>query len=288
MRMKVLGSGTGRGWEVAGGCAWYDLIFGTPNPTPICCSPLAVAVAVAVRLQVLAGGLSGVLAWLPIYPLDVVKTRVQAVAAAEARGRGVAHYAREVSGSRGKKVLVTRVGGRGRRAGGREGMGGEAGKAGCHALWRGVQKRWESTELPFLLGLPCHRTSATTEYFLQYHGPILASKHMLVTLMPSLPLNRTPPPSVPDAGRGRAPRVLPRHVPHAGTCLHHGRSFLPGLHGHAAGAGRGAGEQGQGVMRGREGLDAWVSFHVDIIGGVHFLHVLIRTSLLCIVGDFVG
>ncbi len=40
------------------------------------------------RLQVLAGGLSGVLAWLPIYPLDVIKTRVQAVAAAEARGGG--------------------------------------------------------------------------------------------------------------------------------------------------------------------------------------------------------
>eukprot|EP00198_Chlamydomonas_reinhardtii_P009589 XP_001698926.1 carnitine/acylcarnitine translocase [Chlamydomonas reinhardtii] len=32
--------------------------------------------------QVLAGGLAGVLAWLPIYPLDVIKTRVQAVSTA--------------------------------------------------------------------------------------------------------------------------------------------------------------------------------------------------------------
>ena len=44
----------------------------------------------------LAGGLAGVIAWLPIYPLDVLKTRVQAATAADSRGKTLAHYAREV------------------------------------------------------------------------------------------------------------------------------------------------------------------------------------------------
>ncbi|GFR47867.1 hypothetical protein Agub_g9676, partial [Astrephomene gubernaculifera] len=50
--------------------------------------------------QVIAGGMAGVLAWMPIYPLDVLKTRVQAVPGSSAGGGGggktMLQYAREM------------------------------------------------------------------------------------------------------------------------------------------------------------------------------------------------
>ncbi len=66
---------------------------------------MTAAVASASALQVLAGGLAGVLAWLPIYPLDVIKTRVQAAVSAAASAKTWWQHTKE----------VRRTGGRGER-----------------------------------------------------------------------------------------------------------------------------------------------------------------------------
>ncbi|GIL90133.1 hypothetical protein Vretifemale_17806 [Volvox reticuliferus] len=59
--------------------------------------------------QVVAGGLAGVIAWLPIYPLDVLKTRVQAVTASASQGKTWMHFAREMYQEAGARAFFRGV-----------------------------------------------------------------------------------------------------------------------------------------------------------------------------------
>ncbi|KXZ55817.1 hypothetical protein GPECTOR_2g1368 [Gonium pectorale] len=60
--------------------------------------------------QVVAGGMAGVIAWLPIYPLDTLKTRLQAVTAADGRGKTWVHFAKELYAEAGARAFFRGVG----------------------------------------------------------------------------------------------------------------------------------------------------------------------------------
>ncbi|KAG2491913.1 hypothetical protein HYH03_009861 [Edaphochlamys debaryana] len=59
--------------------------------------------------QVVAGGLAGVIAWIPIYPLDVIKSRVQAVGVTASAGRGWTSFVQEMWAEAGARAFFRGV-----------------------------------------------------------------------------------------------------------------------------------------------------------------------------------